>query len=270
MSSPIAVFDSGEGGLTVLKQLVRRYPTQPFIYGADREHFPYGKKSLNEVRGWFFAFADFFLKKGASTIVIACNTATAALRDSQTGTTIPLVGVIDAAVHSAAAATKNQRIGVLSTEATYHSNIYPDRFRQINPNIRVIAKPCPVLVLMAENGHVAGRNVYAEVLECVSPVLDSGVDTIILGCTHFPHMREVFNQVVGNRAHIVDPGETIADSLPSFVAPEPDSGTMPLISAWTTGDPAVFATMSQKLCPDLPIECRALGWNGSILVDLNS
>lgn len=265
--SPIAVFDSGEGGLTVLKQLVQRFPTQSFIYGADRGHFPYGEKSLDDVRGWFLAFADFFQKKGASAVVIACNTATAALRNSPIRTHIPLVGVIDAAVHSAAASTKNQCIGVLSTDATYRSNIYPEQLRLMDPNIRVIAKPCPVLVLMAENGRIAGRDVHAEVLECVTPVLDSGVDTIILGCTHFPHMREVFNQVVGNRAHIVDPGETIADSLPGFVAPESGPGTVPVIRAWTTGDPILFATMSQKLCPGLPIKSRALRWDGSILLD---
>lgn len=265
---PIALFDSGEGGLSVLQRLVDRFPQTQFWYAADSGHFPYGEKSLEDVRTWFLAFAHFFVRHGARAIIIACNTATAAaLAEAQSLFPIPIIGVVQAAVVRAAKTSLNRRIGVLSTEATYRSDLYPRALKAIDPTIQVTSQPCPILVSMAENGQIDGRDVEVEVRECIAPVLSAHVDTIILGCTHFPHMREVFDRVVENRVKIVDPALEIANYLPDSLHLMESPGPTPPVSAWTTGDPAQFADITAKLCPHLSMVTRPLYWNRGQLVD---
>lgn len=265
-SSPIAVFDSGAGGLTVLRHLVERFPGESFIYAADSSHFPYGEKSLAEVREWFLMFAAFFRDAGARALIIACNTATVAALDvARTQFSLPIIGVVEAAVQRAASVTQNRRVGVLSTHATYRSGLYPQALAAVNPDIEVVSKPCPALVQMAENGQIHGISVEEEVRQCVAPVLAQDVDTIILGCTHFPHMRQVFNRVVGDRIHIVDPGEVIADYLPPTVYARRLDRPSPRFVAWTTGNPVEFAAISRKLCPDISLTTQSLTWQNGRL-----
>lgn len=260
-SGPIALFDSGEGGLTVLRQLIQRMPGQKFLYGADSCHFPYGEKSLDQVKAWFLAFLDFFQEAGAGAVVIACNTATAAaLLDAQRRARIPVIGVVDPACERAARLSQNGRVGVLSTEATHISGLYPARLGEIRPDLSVLSKPCPILVVMAENGQIDGINVEDAVRACVEPVLDTGVDTVILGCTHFPHMRTVFNRAVGHRAAIVDPGEEIADRLAAWQT-VPSSESPGIVEAWTTGHVDRFIEVARKLCPGIPLAAHALEWH---------
>ncbi|PSR20575.1 MAG: glutamate racemase [Sulfobacillus acidophilus] len=266
VTGPIALFDSGEGGLTVLRHLVERFPRERFLYAADSSHFPYGEKSLSDVSRWFMAFLDFFTEQGARAVVIACNTATAAaLTQAQTVSPVPVIGVIRAAVVQAAALTRNRRIGVLSTEATFRAALYPQELHAIDPRLQVVSKPCPILVAMVENGDIDGTHVEDRVHQCVDPVLGQGVDTLVLGCTHFPHMRAVFNRVVGDRAHIVDPGEEIARHLTSEIAMVSGPGILTPISAWTTGDAARFSTIATKLCPYIPMVTRRLSWHNDCL-----
>ncbi|NMP21756.1 glutamate racemase [Sulfobacillus harzensis] len=258
-SGPIALFDSGEGGLTVLRQLLQRMPGEQFIYGADSGHFPYGEKSLQQVRDWFLAFLDFFIAQGARAVVIACNTATAAaLQEAAARSPVPVIGVVEPAAERAAAISRNGSVGVLSTEATHRSGLYRSRLQAIRPQLTVISKPCPILVVMAENGQIDGVNVEDAVRACVEPVMDTGVDTIILGCTHFPHMRQVFNRVVDNRAAIVDPGEEIADRLMPLGFPK--HGQTTRVKAWTTGNLERFLWVAERLCPGIPLEAHALHW----------
>lgn len=263
LPGPIALFDSGEGGLTVLRQLMGRFSDEQFLYAADSAHFPYGEKTLDEVREWFLAYLDFFLDEGAQAVVIACNTATAAALDiARARTPIPVIGVVEPAVQRATAISRNHRIGVLSTEATFHSGLYPKALKALEPSVTVISKPCPILVIMAENGHVDGRSVEDEVQGCVMPVLEEEVDTIILGCTHFPHMRRVFNRVVGDRIHIVDPGEEIAAYLEQRLdLPPYEKGAPHPVQAWTSGNPDRFITIADKLCPEIPMVARPLYWD---------
>ena len=267
-AGPIALFDSGEGGLTVLRHLVERFPQEQFLYAGDSEHFPYGEKSLDDVRDWFLTFVDFFLQKGARAIIIACNTATAAaLPAAKRQYSIPIVGVVEAAVSRALELTRNGRIGVLCTEATYNSGLYPRELKAVNPTLEVTVKPCPILVQMVESGHTDGKPVEDEVRQCVGPVLDHDVDTIILGCTHFPHMRDVFNRVVGQDVFIVDPGEEIVEYLPFELDLAQGNGIARPVLAWTSGDPAQFARVTAKLCPQIPMVSRSLKWNGQQLAE---
>lgn len=268
-SGPIALFDSGEGGLTVLRHLVTRFPEQTFIYAADSAHFPYGEKSLKDVRRWFLTVLDFFQSHGARAVVIACNTATAAaLPEAQARAAIPVIGVIAPAAERAAELTRNRRIGVLSTEATHRSGLYVRELHTVDATLTVLSQPCPILVTMAENGHIDGKNVEHEVRQCLAPVLNAGVDTLILGCTHFPHMRHVFNRVVAGRAAIVDPGEEIAANLETLLPPaQSSSDGVCLVNAWTTGPVAPFAAVARRLCPDIPMTAHPLIWDGDRLIE---
>ncbi len=265
---PVALFDSGEGGLTVLRHLVERFPGERFIYAADSAHFPYGEKSLDSVREWFLMFLQFFQSHGARAVVIACNTATAAaLEAARAAVDIPVFGVVEPAARRAVRVTENGRVAVLSTQGTFNSGLYPRFLKRQNPALMVVAKPCPILVLMAENGTVKGASVEQEVRQCVAPVLDQGVDTIILGCTHFPHMREVFNQVVDGKAHIVDPGEEAAGLLERALALSPRSAFPSEVQAWTTGDSMAFRGIAHTLCPGIPLRAKPLLWKSGTLVD---
>lgn len=267
-TGPIALFDSGEGGLTVLRELVKRYPTERFLYAADSGHFPYGEKPLASVRDWFMSFMDFFVSHQARAVIIACNTATAAaLPEAQAHYAVPVFGVVDGAVAKAAQLTRVGRVGVLSTQATYQSRLYPNSFRTMDPRITVVAKPCPILVRMAENGQVDGVDVETAVRQCVQPVLAARVDTVILGCTHFPHMREVFNRVVNGRVAIVDPGEEMATHLADRIGLAGDPGAPHPVQTWTTGDPAQFLRVTALLCPGIPVVARPLHWVGSRLIE---
>ena len=260
-TGPIALFDSGEGGLTVLRHLVERFPQEQFLYAADSGHFPYGEKSLDQVQDWFLSFVEFFLQKGARAAIIACNTATAAaLPRAKRQFPIPIVGVVEAAVSSALHLSQNGRIGVLCTEATYRSGLYPREIASHNPGIKVTVQPCPILVQMVENGFVDGASVEDQVRQCVTPVLAQGVDTIILGCTHFPHMRAVFNRVVGNEIFIVDPGEEIVEYLPGELELAQGKGIARPVQAWTSGDAAQFSRVTAKLCPQIPMVTRPIRW----------
>lgn len=265
---PVALFDSGEGGLTVLRHLVERFPGERFIYAADSAHFPYGDKSLDTVRDWFLAFLQFFVTQGARAVVIACNTATAAALDAaRDAVDIPVFGVVEPAAVRAARITGNGHVGVLSTLGTFNSGLYPQFLTRQNPDLAVVAKPCPILVTMAENGTVRGASVEQEVRQCVTPVLEQGVDTIILGCTHFPHMREVFNHVVDGQAVIVDPGEEAADLLEQELGLAPRRSSVSEVQAWTSGDPTRFRAIAHLLCPNIPLRAHPLIWNSGAVTE---
>ncbi len=265
---PVALFDSGEGGLTVLRHLVERFPGEHFIYAADSAHFPYGDKSLDTVRDWFLAFLQFFVTQGARAVVIACNTATAAALDAaRDAVDIPVFGVVEPAAVRAARITGNGHVGVLSTLGTFNSGLYPQFLTRQNPDLQVVAKPCPILVTMAENGTVRGASVEQEVRQCVTPVLEQGVDTIILGCTHFPHMREVFNHVVDGQAVIVDPGEEAADLLEQELGLAPQRSSVSEVQAWTSGDPIRFRAIAHLLCPNIPLRAHPLIWNSGAVTE---
>lgn len=263
--APIAMFDSGEGGLTVLRQACSLYPGEHFLYAADSAHFPYGPKSLSQVREWFMSFVDFFLEKNAKAIIIACNTATAAaLEAAQLRSPVPVIGVIYPGVQKALENSPKKRIAVLSTEATYRSGIYPRALKELYPGVQVVAAPCPVLVMMVEEGRTDGPEVTQAVRACTEPVLAQNVDTVILGCTHFPHMETIFRKVVNHRATIIDPGVATAEILPQWLGPLKSQGTGS-IEFFTTGDPHRFARIAKILWPDFAGHPYSLQWHNNTL-----
>ena len=247
---PIAVFDSGEGGLTVLKQLREMYPGEDYLYVCDSAHFPYGSRSLDEVRNLFLAMLTFMLSRDPKGVIIACNTATAAaLAHAQRVSPVPVVGVIQPGVDAAIRATRNHRIGVLATEATSRSGIYGRALREKSPKALVVERPCPLLVVLAEQGWTDGDQCRLTVQSCLSEVLGEGVDTVVLGCTHFPHMQAVFSEVVSGRAALIDPGLETARILPSHLPGLSRTGAGSL-EFFTTGDPAEVTRVARQLWPN--------------------
>lgn len=263
---PIALFDSGEGGLTVLKRVLALYPGEDYLYLSDSAHFPYGFRDLDQVRAFFLAILEFFLAEGARAVVVACNTATAAaLEDARRVSPVPVVGVVEAGAETAARVSRNRRVGVLATAATCRSGIYRRTLARFGPDLIVVERPCPTLVVLAENGHTEGDESRAAVGGCVGPLLRSGVDTIILGCTHFPHMERAFEAVVGGRARLIDPGYETAKALPRHVEGLRVHG-LGRITSYTTGDPALQARVGRELWPERPLEPLPLAWKSGCVI----
>ncbi|WP_242939475.1 glutamate racemase [Sulfobacillus thermosulfidooxidans] len=258
---PIAVFDSGEGGLTVLRRAWALYPGEHFIYGADSDHFPYGSRSLDEVRDLFLRFLDFFIKQEVKAVVIACNTATAAALDiARAKSPVPVIGVVQPGAEKAVHTSASGRIGILSTYATYKSEVYRKAIEQYSHKAQVVQWPCPVLVTMAESGQTETEQARMAVRECLNTVFRHQVDTVVLGCTHFPHMERIFYEEVGNRAVIVDPGYETAKHLQDVLGPlRASSGGS--LTFYTTGSTTEFNRISSVLWPHMDIQAQKLIWS---------
>ncbi|MCU1348938.1 MAG: Glutamate racemase [Acidobacteria bacterium] len=210
---PIGVFDSGVGGLTVFREIARALPKQPLIYLGDSARVPYGTKSPETVVRYSLEAAQHLLERGVGMLVIACNTATAAALPMLTRRLdIPVIGVVEPGARAAVRATKG-RVGVIATEGTVRSKAYTAAIHAIDPNVEVIESAAPLFVPLAEEGW-ANTHVAREVAEIyLSPLIDAGIDTLVLGCTHYPILRGTIEKVIGDRISIVDSAETTAATV---------------------------------------------------------
>jgi glutamate racemase len=217
----IGVFDSGVGGLTVFREIARAVPHLPLIYLGDSARVPYGTKSPEIVTRYAMQAAAHLLKRDIGLLVVACNTATsAALPALQQALDIPVIGVIEPGAQAAVRATKG-RVGVIATEGTVKSKAYTRAIQKIDPKIEVIEAAAPLFVALAEEGW-ANTHVAREVAEIyLEPLLDSGIDTLVLGCTHYPILRATIEHVVGDKVAIVDSAETTAEAVRAHVGPPP-------------------------------------------------
>ena len=189
---PIGVFDSGVGGLTVLRELQRQLPSESTIYFADLGHFPYGPRYQAQVRHFALNIIRFLEKLDVKMVVIACNTATAAaLNTAREVFDIPIIGVITPGSEAALAATKNKRVGVISTEGTMQSQEYLHAIREANPTIQVLPRAAPQLVDLVEGGKADAPETEAVLRETLRDILDYQADTLILGCTHYPLLKRM-------------------------------------------------------------------------------
>ncbi len=247
--------------MTVARVLDRLLPDQDLLYACDTANFPYGPRHLDEVRRFLLGFLDFFASQGCELVVIACNTATAAAFDllEPGNWPVPLIGVVGPGAQAAARQSRTGRIGVAATEGTCRSGIYPHMINQELPGATVLQRACPILVIRAEEGIITGPLVRAEVLEALSPLLDGGVDTLILGCTHFPHMRDLIAEVVGPDVTLIDPavatGQLVADMMRKLGSVYKGTGQR---SFFTTGDPQRFVEVARRLWPGGVTEAHPL------------
>ncbi|HEX9161709.1 MAG TPA: glutamate racemase [Thermoanaerobaculia bacterium] len=207
---PIGIFDSGVGGLTVFREIARALPHESLMYLGDSARVPYGTKSPQTVIRYTLEAAKHLLDRDIKMLVVACNTATAAaLPTLQARLSIPVIGVVEPGARAAVERTRG-RVGVIATEGTVKSRAYTRAIKAINPSIEVIEAPAPLFVALAEEGW-ANTHVAREVAEIyLEPLVDSGIDTLVLGCTHYPILRATIESVVGDQVHIVDSAETTA------------------------------------------------------------
>ena len=216
---PIGVFDSGVGGLTVLRELQRQLPAESTIYFADLGHFPYGPRYQAQVRHFALNIIRFLEKLDVKMVVIACNTATAAaLNTAREVFDIPIIGVITPGAEAAVAATKNKLVGVISTEGTMQSQEYLHAIREANPTIGVLPKAAPLLVDLVENGKANAPETEAVLREALRDILDYHADTLILGCTHYPLLKPLITKITGGNMTVVDSAETTAARVKRVLA----------------------------------------------------
>ncbi len=208
---PIGIFDSGVGGLTVLKEIRERLPLEPTIYVADLLHFPYGPRYQDEVRGFAIDIIRYLESRDVKLVVIACNTATAAaLNQAREIFELPIIGVISPGAQAAAEATKNNRIGVISTEGTMRSQEYLHAIKEIDPMIGVYQKACPELVEIVEAGEADSPRAERVLRDNLSDIVRLGADTLVLGCTHYPLLKPAINRVHPGIFVLIDSATTTA------------------------------------------------------------
>ncbi|HEY8738446.1 MAG TPA: glutamate racemase [Candidatus Dormibacteraeota bacterium] len=208
---PIGVFDSGVGGLTVLRELQRQLPDESTIYFADLGHFPYGPRYQAQVREFSLNIIRFLQELDVKLVVIACNTATAAaLNAAREVFDIPIIGVITPGAQAAVEATHNKRVGVISTEGTLQSQAYLHAIKEANPTIGVLPKAAPDLVELVEAGKSDSPEAERALRDVLQEIQEYEADTLILGCTHYPLLRPLIRKITGDRMTIVDSAETTA------------------------------------------------------------
>lgn len=202
---PIGVFDSGIGGLTVLKELLSRLPGESFVYFGDTARVPYGTKSADAVRRYSRENVRLLLDRNVKMVVIACNTASSeVLPDFDREFAVPIVGVIEPGVRAAVAATQRRRIGVIGTPGTIRSGAYQSKIAARLPDATVIPKACPLFVPLVEEGWIDAPVTRMVAREYLGDYAESGIDTLVLGCTHYPLLKPVIAEVVGSGVTLVD------------------------------------------------------------------
>ena len=212
---PIAVFDSGVGGISVLKHIHRLLPNEHLLYVADSIHAPYGNKSATEIQARCFAIAEFLIAKDAKALVVACNTATAAAIDQmRTKYRLPIIGM-EPAIKPAAAASRSGIIGVLATTGTLQSAQFAALLESYGRNVKVVTQACVGLVECVERGELSHDSTRALVKHYCQPLLDEGADSIVLGCTHYPFLKPLIQEAVGDGVVLIDTGAAVANQLKS-------------------------------------------------------
>lgn len=211
MKQPIGIIDSGVGGLTVVREVMRQLPNENIVYLGDTARCPYGPRSKEEIKAFTWELTRFLLTKNIKMLIIACNTATAAALDEiRNELPIPVVGVIAPGARAAIKKTDNNRIGVIGTVMTIKSGAYEDALKQINKRVIVHSLACPKFVPLVESGESSGSLVKKVVIETLQPLLNKDLDTLILGCTHYPLLEKPIRHAMGDRVKVISSGEETA------------------------------------------------------------
>lgn len=219
--APIGVFDSGIGGLTVAREIMRQIPNERIVYFGDTMRLPYGTKSKDNIILCSRQIISFLQSQGVKAIVIACNTASAlALEEMKQEFDMPIIGVIGPGAKMAVEATMNKRIGLVATESTINSGVYEKYIKEYNPDVTVYGKACPLLVSLVEEGMLHDTVTYEMVSRYVSDLMDENIDTLIMGCTHYPLLRSTFRQILGESVNLINPAYETALELKKLLAQE--------------------------------------------------
>ncbi len=245
---PIGVFDSGVGGLTVARSIIDQLPHESILYVGDTARTPYGPRPLAQVRSFALEILDQLVEEGVKALVIACNTASAAmLRDARERYSVPVIEVIQPAVRRAVSATRSGRIGVIGTRATIESGAYLDAFAAA-PQLHVSSVACPLFVEYVERGETSGAAITAIAKDYLAPLIADDIDTLVLGCTHYPLLTGVISYVMGNEVTLVSSAEETAKDLYRILVEQEllnDSET-PVHKFVATGDTESFGQLARR------------------------
>ena len=256
--SPIGILDSGVGGLTVVRAVLDQLPDEPVVYVGDTAHGPYGPKPIAQVRALALDVMDHLVEYGVKLLVIACNSASAAvLRDARERYDVPVVEVIQPAVRRAVAATRSGAIGVIGTRATVASGAYDDAFAAA-PQLSITSQACPRFVEFVERGVTSGPELLACAHDYLDPVREAGVDTLVLGCTHYPLLTGVISYVMGDEVTLVSSAEETAKDVYRMLVAEdltrPGGSPPPVHRFLATGDPEPFTRLARRfLGPEVAV-----------------
>lgn len=234
----IGVFDSGVGGLTVARALLRGLPGVRLLYLADTAHVPYGGRPLAQVRSFALQIIEFLFAQGAEVVVPGCNMsiASSAVEEAQRRFGKPVFEIIRPGARAARAASRSGAIGVIATQGTVNSGIYGRRLREAGA-AQVIEQACPKFVPLVERGLAGGPEVEAAMTEYLTPVRDAGVDTLVFGCTHYPFLREAIQDFMGDGVALVDPGEHVVEELTAHYSDRLVTNDNPGHHFFCSGDP---------------------------------
>lgn len=265
---PIAVYDSGVGGLSVLRALLNELPNEDFIYLGDQAHVPYGERSLEALRELADGVTRFFIQQGAKIIVIACNTASAAalkyLRAKYPEQTF--VGM-EPAVKPAAEQTHSHKVGVLATPSTFHGELYASVVERFANGVEIFQSTCPGLVAQIEQGNLDGEETMRILHDALDPMLEADVDKIVLACTHFPFVIPQIEAIVAGRATVIDPAPAVARQTARVLAQKDmlSTATKPgRIHFYTSGNPKNLQAITHKLI-GLKASIHQVAWDDGTL-----
>ena len=259
----IGILDSGVGGLSVLRHVQTLLPQENLVYVADQAHVPYGPRPASEVQGFSRGITRFLLAQNARLIIVACNTASAAaLTDlRQTFPDVPFVGM-EPAVKMGAATTRSGKVGVMATAGTFESQRYASLMHRFAQDVELYQNPCRGLVELIEAGQTEGADTAALLQDVLSPMLAAGIDTLILGCTHYPFVLPLLQTVAGPNVTIIDPAPAVARQARRVLQNRSAlnaTGSAGWVQAYTTGNAGTFATLAHKLL-QTPLPARPLCW----------
>jgi glutamate racemase len=235
-SRPIGVFDSGIGGLTVVSALRALLPNESIYYLGDTARVPYGGKSATTVQRYSLEIAAILLEENAKTVVVACNTASAlALPQLEKALPVPVTGVILPGARAAIAKTLTGHVGVIGTRATIKSGAYERALRSLNGDVRVTARACPLLVPLIEEGWLQSPITDEIIIQYLGPLVEEGIDTLVLGCTHYPLLRDAISRLLGEKITLVDSAENCANAVRELLlrenlcAPDASAGRLQVV-----------------------------------------
>ncbi len=264
LAAPIGLFDSGVGGLTVLREVIRQLPQCDTIYLADSAHCPYGPRPGQEIRSLSEEITRYLLDRGAQAIVVACNSASAAALSHLRARfpAVPFVGMVPA-VKPAVALTRTGTVGVLATPTTLKGQLFSDVVARFGGGVRVVTQACPGLVEQIEAGDLAGPATEALVRRYLEPLLREGADTIVLGCTHYPFLAPLIQEVMGPEVRVVDPSEAVARQVQRVLGERAGQGRGKRIFV-STGEPEALARAARQLL-GLEVRVEVAHWREGCL-----
>jgi glutamate racemase len=250
LNRPIGIIDSGVGGLTVVKEVMRQLPNEQIFYVGDTARCPYGPRSREEIRLFTWQLTNFLLTKNIKMLVIACNTATAvALEEIRVKLSIPVLGVIHPGARAAIKVTKNNRVGIIGTIGTVNSGAYEKALKSYNPKLAVESLSCPKFVPLVESGEFSGPVAKKIVAETLQPLKNKGLDTLILGCTHYPLLESTIQNVIGPNVQVISSGDETAHEMSAILHHTEQLNTSeiePIHQFFTTGSTAIFSKIASK------------------------